>query len=110
MITLNDNTYRTIKNEDYEKLIGLANLHKEVIDEYIKETIDSISKEYYGEFKKLSEKNHEAKMVLLDLVTFNDAVVSTIRREIHIHNTEGYSRFTDFEHLISQLSIDLIKV
>lgn len=70
MITL-DNTYRTIKNEDYEKLVNLANLNKRAVDEIVNETLG----EFKGEVKQLKDSLIKCEEINGDFRRLNNSIL-----------------------------------
>jgi len=54
---MNTENYRLIPNEEYERLVGLANLHEKAIKEVVQETIGENEKAY-NEILTACHKNH----------------------------------------------------
>lgn len=82
-----DNTYRTIKNEDYEKLLGLANLNKKAIDEYVKETFNEVIDDYKDTIKEQRSKLEYCKRINDKLLRMNNKIIETVLKELTYSDT-----------------------
>ena len=75
-----DETYRTIKNEDYERLFALANLHEKAIKEVVKEALIDTEKEI-EDFRHIIKKS---KITNGEFYELNNELLTTLREMISL--------------------------